>query len=184
MINFILDLKFYEVVFLTIAVLLGISLVFFLYQIRKEILKISILDFISQMIFTLFVSCVVAIIMAIFFTTIIFFIFANKPSEEFINFLKEKNIINQEYLSAYLNNDSSLIDTLGFGHCEIKNYNGKVCNEYLKYVIAKLQKEHQENLKKEQEKLQKEQVEKQKEQIKLKEKNENIENLINDYSKN
>ncbi|MCV3397837.1 hypothetical protein L8V83_00920 [Campylobacter lari] len=122
------------------------------------------------MISILFISYFIAM----FYTTIIFFIFANKPSEEFINFLKEKNIINQEYLSAYLNNDSSLIDTLGFGNCEIKNYNGKVCNEYLKYVIAKLQKEYQENLKKEQ-------VEKQKEQIKLKEKNENIKKITDEY---
>ncbi|EGK8026352.1 hypothetical protein IO389_001614 [Campylobacter lari] len=177
MLNFILDLKFYEAVFSFVLLGISFALIILFYRTRSKIL-ISLLDIgiIIKMISILFISYFIAI----FSTTIIFFIFANKPSEEFINFLKEKNIINQEYLSAYLNNDSSLIDTLGFGHCEIKNYNGKVCNEYLKYVITKLQEEHQENLKKEQEQLQ----EKQKEQIKLKEKNENIEILINDYSKN
>ncbi|EAL0061526.1 hypothetical protein L8648_000400 [Campylobacter lari] len=171
MINFILDLKFYEAVFSFILLGISFALIILFYRARSKIL-ISLLDIgiIIKMISILFISYFIAM----FYTTIIFFIFANKPSEEFINFLKEKNIINQEYLSAYLNNDSSLIDTLGFGNCEIKNYNGKVCNEYLKYVIAKLQKEYQENLKKEQ-------VEKQKEQIKLKEKNENIKKITDEY---
>ncbi|MCV3419146.1 hypothetical protein L8V92_07685 [Campylobacter lari] len=122
---------------------------------------------------------------------IISFIFSAKPDEKFINSLKEKNIINQETLSAYLSNDDYSVNTLGFGICKRNNYNGETCHDYLRYVISslktkqeELKKEYQENLKKEQEKLQKEQVEKQKEQIKLKEKNENIENLINDYSKN
>ncbi|MCV3406732.1 hypothetical protein L8T94_06290 [Campylobacter lari] len=105
----------------------------------------------------------------IFITCISFLI--TIPDKEFINSLG-KNNVSKEFKASEA--------TLGFRFCEINNYNGKTCNEYLKYVISKLQKEHQENLKKEQEKLQ----EKQKEQIKLKEKKENIENLINDYSKN
>ncbi|HDV6579265.1 TPA: hypothetical protein RJS70_001574 [Campylobacter lari] len=170
MLNFILDLKFYEAVFSFILLGISFALIILFYRARSKIL-ISLLDIgiIIKMISILFISYFIAM----FYTTIIFFIFANKPSEEFINFLKEKNIINQEYLSAYLNNDSSLIDTLGFGNCEIKNYNGKVCNEYLKYVIAKLQKEYQENLKeKEERKLM------MKEQFELNNKNKNIENIV------
>lgn len=175
MLNFILDLKFYEV----LCFLLGISFALIILFYRTRILY-------TIVIIKIFISYLVAML----FTTIIFFISA-KPSEEFINSLKENNIINQETLSAYLSNDDYSIiysiNTLGFGICERNNYNGKTCHDYLRYVISslktkqeELKKEHQENLKKEQEKLQ----EKQKEQIKLKEKNENIENLINDYSKN
>ncbi|EAC1840647.1 hypothetical protein MWJ18_001453 [Campylobacter lari] len=173
MLNFILDLSFYEVESLFFLLGIPIALIILFYRTRILYINISI-------------SCLVAML----FTTIIFFISA-KPDEKFINSLKENNIINQETLSAYLSNDDysiySSINTLGFGICKRNNYNGETCHDYLRYVISslktkqeELKKEHQENLKKEQEKLQ----EKQKEQIKLKEKNENIENLINDYSKN
>ncbi|EGK8009104.1 hypothetical protein IO405_001523 [Campylobacter lari] len=94
------------------------------------------------------------------------------PDKEFIDSLRKNNVKVIKNLSyrGYTQDGA----TLGFGICKRNNYNGKVCNEYLKYVIAKLQKEHQEKLKKEQEKLQKE-------QIKLKEKNENIKKITDEY---
>lgn len=159
MINFILDLEY--LIGSIMAPLLIVSLGFYRY-------------FNIKVIISLFFICFFLILAT----------FSAKPDEKFINSLKENNIINQETLSAYLNNDDYPIDTLGFGICKRNNYNGETCHNYLRYVISSL-KTKQEELKKEhQENLKKEQVEKQKEQIKLKEKNENIENLINDYSKN
>uniref|UniRef100_UPI003AF8EB5B hypothetical protein n=2 Tax=Campylobacter lari TaxID=201 RepID=UPI003AF8EB5B len=178
MLNFILDSDFC----LLLSSLFLITIVIFYFFLKKKgfiINNITITELFQ------FSSLTFGSIM------IISFIFSAKPDEKFINSLKENNIINQETLSAYLSNDEYSVNTLGFGICKRNNYNGKTCHDYLKYVISslktkqeELKKEHQENLKKEQEKLQKEQVEKQKEQIKLKEKNENIENLINDYPKN
>ncbi|EAL0061710.1 hypothetical protein PQO74_000450 [Campylobacter lari] len=178
MLNFILDSDFC----LLLSSLFLITIVIFYFFLKKKgfiINNITITELLP--IFSLTFGSII----------IISFIFSAKPDEKFINSLKEKNIINQETLSAYLSNDDYSVNTLGFGICKRNNYNGETCHDYLRYVISslktkqeELKKEYQENLKKEQEKLQKEQVEKQKEQIKLKEKNENIENLINDYSKN
>ncbi|EAH8851056.1 hypothetical protein CDJ58_03815 [Campylobacter lari] len=163
MLNFILDLDFRGFLLAFSLIIIVIFFIFFrekCFNINNNIITAINLYWILFLIFC--------------FIAIIFFIFSAEPDEKFINSLKEKNIINQETLNAYLNNDDYPIDTLGFGICERNNYNGKTCNEYLKYVIAKLQKEHQENLKKEQEKLQKE-------QIKLKEKNENIKKITDEY---
>ncbi|EGK8009097.1 hypothetical protein IO405_001516 [Campylobacter lari] len=178
MLNFILDSDFC----LLLSSLFLITIVIFYFFLKKKgfiINNITITELFQ--IFSLTFGSII----------IISFIFSAKPDEKFINSLKENNIINQETLSAYLSNDGYSVNTLGFGICKRNNYNGETCHDYLRYVISslktkqeELKKEHQEKLKKEQEKLQKEQVEKQKEQIKLKEKNENIENLINDYSKN
>ncbi|WP_410689296.1 putative membrane protein [Campylobacter lari] len=174
MLNFILDLDFRGFLFCFFL----ITIVIFLFFLKKKGFIINNITT-TEWLKILYLTFGPIIIIHIIFST--------KPDEKFINSLKENNIINQETLSAYLNNDDYPIDTLGFGICKRNNYNGETCHDYLRYVISslktkqeELKKEHQENLKKEQEKIQ----EKQKEQIKLKEKNENIENLINDYSKN
>ncbi|MCV3481696.1 hypothetical protein L8X32_07070 [Campylobacter lari] len=172
MLNFILDLKFYEV----LCFLLGISFALIILFYRTRILYIIV-------IIKIFISYLVAML----FTTIIFFISA-KPSEEFINSLKENNIINQETLSAYLSNDNYSIiysiDTLGFGICERNNYNGETCHDYLRYVISSLERKQEELKKEHQEKLQEEQEKQEKlqeEQIRLKEKNENIKKITDEY---
>ncbi|WP_258107471.1 hypothetical protein [Campylobacter lari] len=171
MINFILDSDFC----LLLSSLFLITIVIFYFFLKKKgfiINNITTTEWL-KIFYLAFVSII-----------IISFIFSAKPDEKFINSLKENDIINQETLSAYLSNDRYSVNTLGFGICKRNNYNGETCHDYLRYVISSL-KTKQEELKKEhQENLKKEQVEKQKEQIKLKEKNENIENLINDYSKN
>ncbi|EAK0799708.1 hypothetical protein A0U24_02970 [Campylobacter lari] len=175
MLNFILDSDFC----LLLSSLFLITIVIFYFFLKKKgfiINNITITELLP--IFSLTFGSII----------IISFIFSAKPDEKFINSLKEKNIINQETLSAYLSNDDYSVNTLGFGICKRNNYNGETCHDYLRYVISslktkqeELKKEYQENLKKEQEKLQKEQVEKQKEQIKLKEKNENIKKITDEY---
>ncbi|OEV68567.1 hypothetical protein [Campylobacter lari] len=159
---------------------------------------------------------IVVIFLFVFLFSIIFhLVFSAKPDEKFINSLKENNI-SQDVIYNYngsfilpivkirifinyvefwilgINNTRTspeATSTLGFGICKRNNYNGKTCNEYLKYVVSiikekqkdfdlsmryiKREEEYQKTLKeKEERKLM------MKEQFELNNKNKNIENIV------
>ncbi|EAK0799709.1 hypothetical protein A0U24_02975 [Campylobacter lari] len=216
MINFILDLGFLKFILFGFFVLFLIALIgnllcfclisFFevnknnLKKIRRRKKSINaIIGFILTIYLFVYISSIIAHL-----------VFSAKPDEKFINSLRENNISEEviyNYNSSFTlpaikienfinyimridtNKPPRATSTLGFGICKANNYNGKICNEYLKYVITiakekqkdfdlsmryiEREEEYQRTLKEiEERKLM------MKEQFELNNKNKNIENIV------
>ncbi|WP_258107457.1 hypothetical protein [Campylobacter lari] len=157
------NLIFYFYYLMCVLFLLSFSMLLFFKKnnkIRKDSLEETVEFFASLILSLIFLNFI--------FSIIFYFAFCSKPSKDFINSLKEKGI-KQEII--YNHNDEPR-STLGFGICERNNYNGKTCNEYIKYIISIIkerEEEYQRDLKaKEEEKITTE----------LNNKNKNIENIV------
>ncbi|EGK8009103.1 hypothetical protein IO405_001522 [Campylobacter lari] len=161
------NLIFYFYYLMCVLFLLSFSMLLFFKKnnkIRKDSLEETVEFFASLILSLIFLNFI--------FSIIFYFAFCSKPSKDFINSLKEKGI-KQEII--YNHNDEPR-STLGFGICERNNYNGKTCNEYIKYIISIIkerEEEYQKTLKeREERKLM------MKEQFELNNKNKNIENIV------
>ncbi|MCV3428482.1 hypothetical protein L8W41_07045 [Campylobacter sp. IFREMER_LSEM_CL1904] len=219
MLNFILDLSFLKFILfgffvLFLIVLIGNFLCFCLFnsfEVNKNNLKKikgrkrsinAIIGFIFTIYCFIYISSIITHL-----------VFSAKPDVKFINSLRENNISEEviyNYNSSFIlpaikvenfinyimgimgfdtNKSPIATSTLGFGICETNNYNGKICNEYLKYVIAIVKEKQQDfnlsmrYIKREEEyqRTLKEREERKimmKEQFELNNKNKNIENIV------